>query len=112
MNCSTWHRDRGHGRRFLDAYNNVVPAGHCHPRIMAAIVAHTERLNTHTRDLHDTIVDYADALLVVDTIFSSDGIFSDPAGFLTPAVDAIHKAGGYPQRHGGAALEVALADAG
>ncbi|WP_182355969.1 aspartate aminotransferase family protein [Komagataeibacter europaeus] len=181
-----------HGRRFLDAYNNVVPAGHCHPRIVAAIVAQTERLNTHTRYLHDTIVDYADALLatfpfpaqatftcsgseandlairiarhatggegiiitenayhgvtsataaispslgksvnlgmrvrtvpapvagtdfaagvrsaiadlqrhgirpallVVDTLFSSDGIFSDPAGFLAPAVEAAHEAG-------------------
>jgi 4-aminobutyrate aminotransferase-like enzyme len=32
--------------------------------------------------------------LLVDTIFSSDGVISDPAGFLAPAVDAIHAAGG------------------
>lgn len=182
-----------HGHRFLDAYNNVVPAGHCHPRIVAAIVAQTERLNTHTRYLHDIILDYADALLttfpfpaqatftcsgseandlairiarhitggegiivtenayhgvtsttaeispslgksvnlgshvrtvpppvagtdfaagvrsaiadlqrhgirpallVVDTIFSSDGVFSEPAGFLIDAVEAIRGAGG------------------
>lgn len=34
------------------------------------------------------------AALLVDTIFSSDGVFSDPAGFLKPAVAAIREAGG------------------
>jgi 4-aminobutyrate aminotransferase-like enzyme len=34
------------------------------------------------------------AALLVDTIFSSDGVFSDPPGFLAKAVDAIHEAGG------------------
>ncbi|WP_068113933.1 aspartate aminotransferase family protein [Tropicimonas marinistellae] len=34
------------------------------------------------------------AALLCDTIFSSDGVFPDPAGFLKPAVDAIHAAGG------------------
>lgn len=36
----------------------------------------------------------APAALLVDTIFSSDGVFSDPAGFLAPAVEAIREAGG------------------
>jgi 4-aminobutyrate aminotransferase-like enzyme len=34
------------------------------------------------------------ALLIVDTIFSSDGVYPDPAGFLAPAVAAIHATGG------------------
>ncbi|KKB62031.1 4-aminobutyrate aminotransferase [Robbsia andropogonis] len=34
------------------------------------------------------------AALIVDTIFSSDGVYSDPAGFLAPAVEIIRKAGG------------------
>jgi 4-aminobutyrate aminotransferase-like enzyme len=34
------------------------------------------------------------AALIVDSIFSSDGIFADPPGFLKPAVDAVHAAGG------------------
>ncbi|MBY8606323.1 aspartate aminotransferase family protein [Burkholderia arboris] len=34
------------------------------------------------------------AALIVDTIFSSDGIFGDPAGFLGPAVDLIRNEGG------------------
>lgn len=32
--------------------------------------------------------------LIVDTIFSSDGVASDPTGFLKEAVDAAHRAGG------------------
>ncbi|MBN8631400.1 MAG: aminotransferase class III-fold pyridoxal phosphate-dependent enzyme [Rhodobacterales bacterium] len=34
------------------------------------------------------------ALLIVDTIFSSDGVFPDPEGFLEPAADAIRARGG------------------
>jgi 4-aminobutyrate aminotransferase-like enzyme len=33
------------------------------------------------------------AALLVDTIFSSDGVFADPPGFLRPAVDAARAAG-------------------
>jgi 4-aminobutyrate aminotransferase-like enzyme len=47
----------------------------------------------------DAIADMAEggikpAALLVDTIFSSDGVFTDPAGFLKPAVEAIRAAGG------------------
>ena len=34
------------------------------------------------------------AALIVDTIFSSDGVIPDPAGFLAPAVAALRAAGG------------------
>jgi 4-aminobutyrate aminotransferase-like enzyme len=34
------------------------------------------------------------AALITDTIFSSDGVYSDPAGFLAPAVAAVRQAGG------------------
>ncbi len=34
------------------------------------------------------------AALLVDTIFSSDGVFADPPGFLTRAIQAIRAAGG------------------
>ena len=34
------------------------------------------------------------AVLIVDTVFSSDGVFADPAGFLQPAVQTIRNAGG------------------
>jgi 4-aminobutyrate aminotransferase-like enzyme len=32
--------------------------------------------------------------LLVDTIFSSDGVYADPAGFLAPAVKLVHHRGG------------------
>lgn len=37
---------------------------------------------------------YGLAAMYADTIFSSDGIFADPPGFLAAAVDAVHAAGG------------------
>ncbi len=56
-----WLFDR-EGRRYLDAYNNVVPVGHCHPRVVEAICDQAATLNTHTRYLHTTILDYAERL--------------------------------------------------
>lgn len=37
---------------------------------------------------------FGTAALLVDTIFSSDGIFADPPGFLAPAVHAVQAQGG------------------
>lgn len=51
------------GRRYLDMYNNVPHVGHCHPRVVAAIADQASRLNTHTRYLHENVVDYAERLL-------------------------------------------------
>ena len=51
------------GRRVLDCYNNVPSVGHCHPRVVEALVRQAARLNTHTRYLHDTVLDYAERLL-------------------------------------------------
>ncbi|SIS58833.1 aspartate aminotransferase family protein [Phaeovulum vinaykumarii] len=50
------------GRRYLDAYNNVPHVGHCHPRVVEAIARQAAQLNTHTRYLHEVILDYAEAL--------------------------------------------------
>lgn len=187
------------GTPWLDAYNNVVPLGHARPEVVEAIARQASVLNTHTRYLHEGILDYAERLLatmppelghatftctgseandlamriatahtggtglivtrfayhgvtsalacaspslgqyvrigehvrlvdppeggdagtgqrfadgvraaiadlqahglkpaalLVDTVFSSDGVFTGPAGFLRDAVDAIHAAGG------------------
>ncbi len=187
------------GNRYLDAYNNVAAVGHCHPQVVQAIARQAAILNTHTRYLHEAVLDYAEKLLatfpteighvmftctgseandlalrvartctggtgfivtetayhgvtsalvelspslglatekdshvrlvpaprsagddtgeifarhvgdalhdmtrnrirpaglLVDTIFSSDGVFADPPGFLRPAVEAIRAAGG------------------
>jgi 4-aminobutyrate aminotransferase-like enzyme len=183
------------GRRYLDAYNNVASVGHCHPHVVEAVARQAGTLNTHTRYLHEGVLDYAERLLatmpaelahamftctgseandlamriarshtkacglivtrfayhgvtasiaeaspslgkfvqlgdavrtvpapdgggaafaegvraaiadlqahgmrpaalMVDTVFSSDGIFTDPPGFLAEAVDAVRAAGG------------------
>ncbi|MGE2834063.1 aspartate aminotransferase family protein [Mycobacterium sp. SMC-4] len=51
------------GLRYLDAYNNVVSVGHCHPHVVAAMARQAETLNTHTRYLHESIVEYSERLL-------------------------------------------------
>jgi 4-aminobutyrate aminotransferase-like enzyme len=50
------------GRRYLDCYNNVASVGHCHPRVVAALGEQAAQLNTHTRYLHERIVEYAERL--------------------------------------------------
>ena len=50
------------GRRYLDMYNNVPHVGHCHPRVVEAICSQAGTLNTHTRYLHDNIVECAERL--------------------------------------------------
>ena len=51
------------GQRYLDAYNNVASVGHSHPRVVRAIAEQAAVLNTHTRYLHDGVLDYAERLL-------------------------------------------------
>ncbi len=50
-------------RRYLDCYNNVPCVGHCHPRVVKAIARQSGLLNTHTRYLHDNLLDYTERLL-------------------------------------------------
>ena len=64
----TWVWD-AEGRKYLDCYNNVPHVGHCHPRVVEAITRQASTLNTHTRYLHEGILDYVEALT---------GTFDDP----------------------------------
>lgn len=50
------------GRRYLDLYNNVPHVGHCHPRVVETICEQVRLLNTHTRYLHDNVVNLAERL--------------------------------------------------
>ena len=54
-----WDAD---GRKYLDCYNNVPHVGHCHPRVVEAICRQASVLNTHTRYLHEGILDYVERL--------------------------------------------------
>jgi 4-aminobutyrate aminotransferase-like enzyme len=51
------------GDEYLDVYNNVPSVGHAHPRVTAAIAEQSALLNTHTRYLHEGLIDYAELLL-------------------------------------------------
>lgn len=51
------------GNEYLDAYNNVVSLGHCHPRVIEAIHEQMVTLCTHTRYIQDGLVDFAETLL-------------------------------------------------
>ena len=50
------------GRRYLDVYNNVSHVGHCHPRVVEAIVRQARQLNTNTRYLGTQVLDYCERL--------------------------------------------------
>jgi len=50
------------GRAFLDCVNNICHVGHAHPRVVDALARQAAVLNTNTRYLHDTILDYAERL--------------------------------------------------
>jgi ethanolamine-phosphate phospho-lyase len=53
------------GGTYLDAYNNIPHVGHSHPAIAAAAARQVRRLNTNTRYLFDSYVDYTDSLLAL-----------------------------------------------
>lgn len=77
----------------LGAHVRVVPAPRCYHADGADMA---ERF---TRDVEIAIADLTrhgikPAMLIVDTLFTSDGILPDPVGFLSGAVAAIHAAGG------------------
>jgi len=50
------------GRQILDCYNNVPHVGHCHPHVVTAISRQAAALNTNTRYLFESVVDYAERL--------------------------------------------------
>ena len=51
------------GNAYLDTYNNVASVGHCHPAVVAATARQAAIFASHTRYLHDTVLDYAERLL-------------------------------------------------
>ena len=50
------------GHRYLDCYNNVPQVGHCHPHVVRAIARQASVLNTNTRYLYSSALEYADRL--------------------------------------------------
>lgn len=50
------------GVRYLDGVNNIAHVGHSHPHVVAAAARQAGLLNTNTRYLHRTILDFADRI--------------------------------------------------
>ncbi len=51
------------GAAYLDVYNNVASLGHAQPDVVEAVSRQSATLNTHTRYLDETILEYAEELL-------------------------------------------------
>ncbi|HEY5657704.1 MAG TPA: aminotransferase class III-fold pyridoxal phosphate-dependent enzyme [Myxococcota bacterium] len=50
------------GRAYIDAYNNVPQVGHSHPAVVEALTRQAATLNTNTRYLFASVLDYAERL--------------------------------------------------
>ena len=50
------------GHRYLDCYNNVPQVGHCNPHVVKAISRQAAALNTNTRYIYSSILEYAERL--------------------------------------------------
>ena len=57
-----WLYDKS-GKKYLDVYNNVPVAGHCHPRIIASLTDQASKLNVHSRYVSDVVVNYSEKLI-------------------------------------------------
>lgn len=51
------------GNTILDAYNNIMQVGHCHPKVVEAGQRTMARLNTNTRYIYDELLSYSEKLL-------------------------------------------------
>jgi len=51
------------GNDYLDAYNNVPCVGHAHPHVVEAVSRQMAAVNTNTRYVQESLVDYAERLL-------------------------------------------------
>jgi ethanolamine-phosphate phospho-lyase len=54
-----------HGGTYLDAYNNIPHIGHSHPAIRLASSQQTDLLNTNTRYLYNSYINYTENLLTL-----------------------------------------------
>jgi len=64
-----WLYDKA-GKKYLDVYNNVPVAGHCHPRIIASLTDQASKLNVHSRYISEVVVNYSEKLVSLH----SDGL--------------------------------------
>ena len=51
------------GEEYLDMYNNIPSMGHSNPAVTEAVTKQLQLLNTHTRYVHENVLNYAEDLL-------------------------------------------------
>ena len=51
------------GKKYMDIYNNVPVAGHCHPHVVDAMQRQASTLNIHSRYVNDTVLAYSERLM-------------------------------------------------
>lgn len=51
------------GNTILDAYNNIMQVGHCHPHVVEAGQQAMAKLNTNTRYVYEELLSYSEKLL-------------------------------------------------
>jgi 4-aminobutyrate aminotransferase-like enzyme len=79
--------------------SQVSPSSHrhwnpaAHVRVVPAPLSHPEKFAAHVTAAIDDLVAHGVKLsaLLIDSIFSSDGVCADPIGFLNAAIDAVHR---------------------
>lgn len=87
------------GRRYVDMYNNVPCVGHANPRVAEAMAAQQSTLNTHSRYLHETIVELAERLTGLHSTPGMESVSFACSG--TEAVDVAMQMARVHTRHTG-----------
>ena len=67
------------GKRYIDMYNNVPCVGHANPNVATAMYTQLQKLNVHSRYLHEDILEYAEKIAdlhassIESVVFSCSG---------------------------------------
>ena len=64
------------GKRYIDMYNNVPCVGHANPNIATAMYTQLQKLNVHSRYLHEDILEYAEKIADLHTASIESVVFS------------------------------------
>jgi len=91
VTANAYHGVTSAAAEISPSFGPGVPLG-TQVRTVPIGAAFADELATAIADLERHGIGFA--ALIVDTIFSSDGIWTDPAGFLRPVADIVHAAGG------------------
>ena len=64
------------GKRYIDMYNNVPCVGHANPNVATAMYTQLQKLNVHSRYLHEDILEYAEKIADLHSSSIESVVFS------------------------------------